>query len=153
VPAVNAGAAQAWFIAGTVVAMLGAGAHALLALVDTVRPTFFAPIESSASRGMNRSGMRLVRMFGRSGARPSIWRVWLGINIGVGLGVFGFALLSLLIATYEFELVERIGPIGPLAVAFSAAFLVLSLRFWFYLPALICATATACFTVAMVLSA
>jgi len=149
----NAGAAQVWFIAGTVVAMLGAGVHALLALIDTVRPTFFAPIESSIRQGMDGSGMRLVRMFGRSGSTPSMWRVWLGINIGIGLGVFGFALLSLLIATHDFKLVERIDALRPLSIAFPAAFLALSLRFWFYLPALISATATACFTVATVVSA
>jgi hypothetical protein len=152
VPAVNAGAAQAWFIAGTVVAMLGAGAHALLALGDTVRPTFFAPIESSASRGMNRSGMRLVRMFGRSGARPSMWRVWLGINITHGLGIFAFGLVCLLIATHDFNLVERIDAIRPLTIAFSAALLAVSLRFFFYGPAIITGIATACFTVATVLS-
>jgi hypothetical protein len=149
----NGGAAQVWFIAGTVVAMLGAGVHALLALIDTVRPTFFAPIENSIRQRMDGSGMRLVRMFGRSGSRPSMWRVWLGINIGIGLGVFAFALLSLLIATHDFKLVERIDALRPLSIAFPAAFLALSLRFWFYLPALISATATVCFTVATVVSA
>jgi hypothetical protein len=149
----NSGAAQAWFIAGTIVAMVGAGAHGLSALIDTVRPTFFAPIKSSVKPGMDGTGIRLVRMFGGSGERPSMWRVWLGINIGIGLGVFAFGLLGLLIATNDFKLVERIDAIRPLAIAFSAAYLALSLRFWFYLPALISATATACFTVAMVLSA
>jgi hypothetical protein len=149
----NQGAAQAWFIAGTIVVMVGSVGHGLLALVDTVRPTFFAPIESSVKPGMDGTGMRLVRMFGGGGARPSMWRVWLGINIGIGLGVFGFGLLGLLIATHDFELVERIDAIGPLAIAFSAAYLVLSLRFWFYLPALFSAAATGCFTVATVLSA
>jgi hypothetical protein len=153
VPTVSAGAAQSWFIAGTIVAMVAGGGHGLLALVDTVRPTYFAPIERSVKPGMEGTGMRLVRMFGGSGARPSMWRVWLGINIGIGLGVFAFGLLCLLIATHDFKLVERIDAIRPLTIAFSAAYLALSLRFWFYLPALFTATATACFTVATVLSA
>jgi hypothetical protein len=149
----NAGAAQTWFIAGTVVAMVGGGGHGLLALVDTVRPTFFAPIESSLKPGMDGTGMRLVRMFGGSGARPSMWRVWLGINVGIGLGVFGFGLLGLLIATRDFKLIESIDAVRPLAIAFCGAYLALSLRFWFYLPALLSGTATACFIVATVLSA
>jgi hypothetical protein len=82
-----------------------------------------------------------------------MWRVWLGINIGIGLGVFAFGLLCLLIATHDFKLVERIDAIRPLTIAFPAAYLALSLRFWFYGPALLTATATACFTVATVLSA
>jgi hypothetical protein len=150
---VNAGAAQAWFIAGTIPFILAGGLHALGALVDTVRPTFFAPIEGSAKPTVEGTGIRLVRMFGGSGATPSMWRVWLGIHISHGVGIFTFGLLCLLIATHDFTLVERIDAIRPLTIAFSAAYLALSLRFFFYGPAIITGTATACFTVAAVLSA
>ncbi len=149
----NGGAAQAWFVAGTIPLILAGGAHVLATLVDTVRPTFFTPIESSAKPVIEGTGIRLVRMFGGSGARPSMWRVWLGINISHGLGVFTFGLLCLLIATHDFELVERIDAIRPITITVSAAYVVLSLRFWFYGPLLITGTATACFTVAAVLSA
>ena len=82
-----------------------------------------------------------------------MWRVWLGINISHGLGVFSFGLLCLLIAAHDFDLVVEIDAIRPLAIAFSAVYLALSLRFWFYGPVIITATATICFTVAAVLSA
>jgi hypothetical protein len=59
----------------------------------------------------------------------------------------------MLIATHDFTLVERIDAIRPLTIAVSAAYLALSLRFWFYVPALIAGIATGCFTVAAVLSA
>jgi hypothetical protein len=153
VRAVTAGAAQAWFIAGTIPLMLAGGLHALGALLDTVRPTFFAPIEGSAKPAVEGTGIRLVRMFGGTGARPSMWRVWLGIHITHGLGIFTFGLLCLLIATHDFQLVERIDAIRPLTIAFSAALLAVSLRFFFYGPVIVTGTATACFTVATVLSA
>jgi hypothetical protein len=153
VPAVNAGAAQAWFIAGTIPPMLAGGLHALGALIDTIRPTFFAPIDGSAKPVVEGTGVRLVRMLGGSGARPSMWRMWLGINISHGLGVFTFGFLCLLIATHDFELVQRIEALRPLTIAFSAAYFVLSLRFWFYGPAIVTGISTACFTVAAVLSA
>jgi hypothetical protein len=154
VAAVNADAAQAWFIAGTIPLMLGGGLHVLATLLDTVRPTFFTPIESSVKPVVEGTGIRLRRMFpGGSGATPSMWRVWLGIHISHGLGVFTFGLLCLLIATHDFKLVERIDAIRPLTIAFSAAYLALSLRFWFYGPAILTGTATACFTIATVLSA
>jgi hypothetical protein len=149
----NAGAAQAWFVAGTIPLMFGGGLHTLATLVDTVRPTFFAPNDDSVKPQLERTGIRLRRMFGGSGATPSMWRVWLGIHISHGLGVFTVGLLCLLIATHDFNLVENIGAIRPLAIAFSAAYLVLSFRFWFYGPAILTGTATACFTVATVLSA
>jgi hypothetical protein len=78
--------------------------------------------------------------------------VWLGIHISHGIGVFTFGLLCLLIATHDFRLVEDIDAIRPLTIAFSAAYLVLSLRFWFYGPAILTGMATACFSIATVLS-
>jgi hypothetical protein len=154
VPAVNAGAAQEWFIAGTITFMLAGAVHVLQALRDTVRPTYFAPIEGSVKPALEGTGIRLRRMVpGGTGATHSMWSVWLGVNIGFGLGLFTFGLLCLLIATHDFTLVERIDAIRPLTIAFSAAYLALSLRFFFYVPALITASATASFTVAAVLSA
>jgi hypothetical protein len=149
---VSSGAAQAWFIAGTIPLMVAGAAHVVGTLIDTVRPTFFTPVEASVRPVTESTGIELVRMFGGSGARPSMWRVWLGIHISHGLGVFTFALLCLLIATHDFELVKDIDAIRPLTVAFSAAYLALSVRFWFYGPALISGTSTACFSIATVLS-
>jgi hypothetical protein len=150
---VNAGAAQAWFIAGTIPLILAGGGHAVLALIDTVRPTYFATIERSAKPVMEGSGVRLVRMFGGSGARPSVWRVLLGVHITHGLGIFTFGLLCMLIAIQDFELVERIDAIRPATIAFSAGLLAVSLRLFFYGPVIITGTSTACFIVATVLSA
>ena len=150
----NAGAAQAWFIAGTIPLMLAGALHALYAVIDTVRPTYFAPTEASVKPAMEGTGIRLRRgVPGGNTAKPSMWNAWLGFNISHGLGVFSFGLLCLLIATHDFELVESIEALRPLTIAFSAAYLALSLRFWFYVPALITGSATACFTVATVLSA
>lgn len=149
----NGGAAQAWFIAGTVPLIIAGGGHMVLALIDTVRPTYFAATEGSAKPVMERTGVRLVHMSGGSGARPSVWRVWLGVHITHGLGIFTFGLLCLLIAIQDFGLVERIDAVRPLTIAFSASLLAVSLRFFFYGPVIITGTSTACFTVAAVLSA
>jgi hypothetical protein len=149
---VSSGAAQAWFIAGTIPLMVAGAAHVVGTLIDTVRPTFFTPVEPSVRPVTEGTGIELVRMFGGSGARPSMWRVWLGIHISHGIGVFAFALLCLLIAAHDFGLVEDIAAIRPLTIAFGAVYVVLSLRFWFYGPLLITSTSTACFTVATVLS-
>ena len=149
---VRVSATYAWFAAGAIVLIFACCLHVVGAIVDTVRPTFFVPVERSAKRAVEGTGVRLVQMFGGSGERPSVWRVWLGIHISHGLGAFTFGLPCLLIASHDFTLVERIDPIRPLTVAFAAAYLVLSLRFWFYGPALITGAATACFVVAAVLS-
>ena len=144
----NAGAAQAWFIAGTIPPMLAGGLHVLLTLVDTVRPTFFAPKDRGLEPALQGTRMR----FGGSAA-PSMWRAWLGFNLSHGLGVFSFGLLLLLIATHDFSLVKHADAIRALTIAFPATYLVVALRFWFYGPVIITATSTACFTVATVLLA
>ena len=149
----SADAAQAWFIAGTIPLIVAGALHVLGTLVDTVRPTFFTPVDASTRPAVEGTGIELVRMFGGSGARPSMWSVWLGIHISHGLGVFAFGLLCLLIAAHDFALVEQIGAIRPLTIVFSATYFALSLRFWFYGPAIVTATSTVCFTVAAVLSA
>jgi hypothetical protein len=150
---VSGGAAEAWFIAGTIPLMLGGGLHAIATLVDTVRPTFFTPIDPSVGPAVDGTGIRLRRMFGGDGDAPSMWRVWLGIHVSHGLGIFAFGLLCLLIATHDFSLVEQIDAIRPITIGFSAALLALSLRFWFYGPVILTATATACFSIAAALSA
>lgn len=144
----NADAAQAWFIAGTIPPMLAGGLHALLTLVDIVRPTYFAPRNATVVPAMEGTQMR----FGGRAA-PLMWRAWLGFNLSHGLGVFVFGLLCLLIAAHDFTLVERIDALRPLTIAFAATYLVIALRFWFYGPVIITAASTACFTVSAVLSA
>jgi hypothetical protein len=145
---VNADAAQAWFIAGTTPLIVFGGLHVVLTLADTVRPRYFAPRERSLQPALEGTRMR----FGGSAA-PSMWNAWLGFNISHGLGVLTFGLLCLVIATYDFELVERIDAIRPLTIAISASYLALSIRFWFRGPVMITGIATVCFTIAAVLSA
>jgi hypothetical protein len=145
---VSADAAQAWFIAGTIPLMLAGGLHALLTLTDVIRPKYFAPKDPAVGSAMEDTPMR----FGGAAA-PSMWRAWLGFNISHGLGVFAFALLCLLIAGQDFAVIERIDAIRPLTITFSVAYLLLSLRFWFWGPALVTGASAACFTIATVLSA
>lgn len=153
-PTVTAGAAQAWFVAGAIVFMLAGGLHVLGTLIDTVRLTYFAPIDRSVKPVVEDTGIRLRQMFpGGSGATPSMWRVWLGIHITHGLGAFTFGLLCLVIATHDFKLVEQIGALRPVTIAVSAVYLAVCLRFFFYGPTILIGIATACFTVATVLSA
>ena len=144
---VNVGAAQTWFIAGTVPLIAAGGLHAALTLVDTVRPTYFTPKDAALRPQLERAHIR----FGGSAA-PSMWRAWLGFNISHGLGVLAFAVLCLLIATHDFTLVQHITAIRPLAIAFSATYVVLALRFWFWGPVLLTSFATTCFVASTVLS-
>jgi hypothetical protein len=145
------GAAQTWFIAGTIPLMVAGGGHIVLTLLDTVRPTFFTPIRDSGRPVMQSGGMRFRALFPGDATTPSIWRLWLGFNLSHGLGAFAFGLLCLLIVIHDFGLVERIGGLQVLTIAIPAVYLAISLAFWFYVPAVVTAAATACFIVSAVL--
>jgi hypothetical protein len=145
-------AAQLWFIAGTIPFLVAGGAHALLTLVDTIRPTYFAPVERSLGAELEGTGIRFRLLVpGGDHSRPSMWRAWLGFNISHGLGVFAFGLLALVIAVAEPGLLERVEAIALVAALVSATYLVLALRFWFWVPVLITGTSTACFAIAALL--
>lgn len=148
----SAGTAQAWFVGGTIPLMLAGGGHAVAAILDWARPTNLTPIKDSVRLDMEGTGMRFRARFPGDSARPSLWRFWLGFNISHGFGVFVFGLLSLLIGTHDFSLVERFTALRALTVAIPATYFALSLRFWFYVPALATGTATACFIVAATLA-
>lgn len=146
------GVAQTWFIAGAILFTAAGGLHALGALLDTVRPTFFAPIEGSVKAVMQSTGMRFRRLFPGDPARQSMWRFWLGFNVSHGLGAFTFGLFSLLIATHNHHLLDRIDGVRPLTITVSAAYFAIALRYWFYAVAIITGSATVCFIVAATLA-
>jgi hypothetical protein len=150
--AVDADAAQAWFTAGAIVFMAAGGGHALLTLIDTVRPIWFAPNDASVKPVMEGTGIRFRRLFPGDGERPSLWSFWLGFNVSHGLGAFAFGLLCLLIAGEDFELVERIDALEPVTIAIAAAYFAIALRYWFWVVQILTGAATLCFAVAAVVS-
>jgi hypothetical protein len=142
---------QVLFIAGTIPLMAAGGLHALVSLLDAVRPRFFAPLRDPLQAQMDADGMRFRAMFPGAGEQPSIWRFWLGFNLSHGLGAFTFGAICLLIAVHEYSLVEQVAALRALTIAIPVAYLAISLTFWFYVPTLVVASATACFAVAAVL--
>jgi hypothetical protein len=77
-----------------------------------------------------------------------MWRLWLGFNASHGLGVFTFGLVCLLIALHDYTLVERIGGLQALTIAFPAVYCVIAVRYWFYAVGFVTFSILACFTVA-----
>jgi hypothetical protein len=141
--------AKAWFIIGASLFMAAGGGHALVTLVDMVRPTFFTPIDATVRSAMETTGFRFRSLFpGNDGVTPTMWRIWIGFNASHGIGAFVFGLLCVLIARHDFGLVTSIGALRPLTIAVSGVYFALALRFWFYVPALITGSACVCFSVA-----
>jgi hypothetical protein len=141
--------ARILFEVATVPFILGGGVHALGALIDTRRPTFFETTKEGLSSEMLAAGVRLRGMFpGTLGRSWSLWRAWLGFNISHGLGAATFGLTMLILALHNYRLVQQISAIHPLAIAASAAYFLVSLRYWFYAPTAWCGRGLGCFIAA-----
>lgn len=146
------GTAQGLFTVGAAIFVAAGGGHALLSLVDTVRPTWFAPRDDGVRRAMEGTGMRFRRLFPGDAGRPSLWRCWLGFNVSHGLGAFAFGVLCLLLASADFALVERTAALRWFPAAVSAAYFLTAMRYWFNGVQLMTAVATACFVAAALLA-
>ena len=133
-------ASRLLIIGGGIFALMG-GVHALLALLDVVRPTRFAPRDDAVRRAMQATSVRFSR--GRAG----MWDAWLGFNISHGVGLLLVGAGAVWLGLHA----ERVGVTRSalaVPVAVGLIYVLLALRFWFYVPALGFAVATACFAAA-----
>lgn len=141
--------ARNWFIAGAVILMAAGGGHALLALLEMVRPAFLSPVDDSVKSSMERTTFRFRRLFpGGNDVDPTMWRLWLGFNASHGIGVFTFGLVCLLIALHDYALVGGIDGFRALTIAFPAVYCVIAVRYWFYGVWFVTFSVLACFGIA-----
>jgi hypothetical protein len=87
---------------------------------------------------MQKSTLALTR-------QTTMWRAWLGFNISHGIGVLFFGLIYLTLALSDFTLMAKITVLPYLAFAVSVGYLVLSVKYWFHIPAIGSGVGAACF--------
>ena len=115
--------------------------HGLLAVVDVLRPTQFAPTDDSVRLAMRSTNVRFLR------ARANMWDAWLGFNISHGLGMFLFGSAAAWLGL-NLEHVTVSSMALTIPVIIGLLYFLLSVRFWFYAPAVASAIATAFFLAA-----
>jgi hypothetical protein len=130
-------------ISGAIFLALGTS-HGVLTLRDVAHPRAFTPADDAVRIAMQ--GTRL-----RFNPRANFWQAWLGFNLSHSLGavVVGGGLLAL---AYHFPVFAASPLLQGAAVVVVAAYLVLSLRFWFWGPALGSGLSLFCVLAAVVLS-
>jgi hypothetical protein len=115
-------------IGGTIVLMLGT-LHGVLTLRDVTKPRAFTPTDDAVRIAMQ--GTRVA-----FNPRLNLWQAWLGFNLSHSLGAVLFGGGLLVLALFHFPVFAASPLLQGAAVAVAAAYLVLSLRFWFWGPAL-----------------
>jgi hypothetical protein len=123
-------------IAGLIYVVLGA-LHGLYTWLDTGKPRRIVPDDPTVITAMQNSRIRLTR------GASTMWQGWVGFNFSHSLGAvfFGGTLCSIAAS------LGRLGlpPWVLLVLAgFSGVYLLLALRYWFRIPVLGTAIATAC---------
>lgn len=131
-------------IGGTILLVLGT-LHGVLTLRDVAKPRAFTPTDDAVRIAMQ--GARL-----RFSPRANLWQAWLGFNLSHSLGVALFGGAFLFLARFHFPIFAASPLLQGAAVVGAAAYLILSLRFWFWGPALGSGLSLACILAAVVLS-
>ena len=122
---------------------LGIG-HFSGTLVDMATPFLFTPVDIRVKKDMIASTMLITD-------RTSLWDAWMGFNLSHGFGVLIFGLAFLLLAHKRFESIVSLKFVYPLCIFVALVYFVLSLIFWFYLPAIGCFSGLMCFVVSFAL--
>ena len=128
-------------LGASVFTVLGA-AHGLLTLRDLAQPRAFTPTDESVRFAMQAAKLAL-------NPRLNVWKAWLGFNLSHSLGllVFGGGLLA--VAVWHFDAFASSRVLQGVSLGVAATYLTLSLRFWFWGPALGSGVSVTCFLVAI----
>jgi len=111
--------------------------HGLLTLLDISNPRAFTPTDPAV-----RVAMQSTRL--RFNPRANFWEAWLGFNLSHSLGVVLFGGGLVLLAWFDFPMFARSRLLQGLAAAVALAYVVISLRFWFWGPAVGAGLALVC---------
>jgi hypothetical protein len=133
--------AQALIIAGASIFLILGVLHGALTLQDLRHPRTFTPPDISLRQSMQESSIAIH-------PQTNLWKAWLGFNLShsLGLVVFGGALLA--IGLFYFPLFAQIFWLQSAALSIAAAYLILSLNFWFSRPVIASGIALVCFAIA-----
>jgi hypothetical protein len=112
--------------------------HGLFTLRDVFDPKAFTPTDGSVRQAMQ--GAKLA--FNR---RANVWLAWLGFNLSHSLGLLVFGGVALMLGWRHFGVFADSLVVQALTILVAACYFVLSVRFWFWGPALGSGTALLCF--------
>lgn len=128
---------------GSAIFLILGAFHGILALRDVFTPRTFTPVDDSVQEAMIGVPIALH-------PKTDLWKAWLGFNLShsLGLVVFGGALLS--VAMFNPETYTSSAEVQFAAIAISAIYFILSIKFWFIAPVVGSGIATVCFIVAAV---
>ncbi|WP_310485468.1 LIC_13387 family protein [Chamaesiphon sp. VAR_48_metabat_403] len=115
--------------------------HGILTLQDLSEPRTFTPPDKVLRQAMQESSIAIH-------PHTNLWQAWLGFNLSHSLGLVMFGGTFLAIGLFYFQVLDRSYWLQCCAIFIATTYLVMSLKFWFYKPAIASSIALTCFVLA-----
>jgi hypothetical protein len=125
------------FLVGIGIFILLGCAHGLLTLRDLASPRSFTPTERGVREAMAKAPLALA-------PQTTVWRSWLGFNFSHSLGLVVFGVVFAALALRDFAWLQASPVLRLIPAVVALLYAVLSIRFWFWAPALASALGCAC---------
>lgn len=136
---------QSLLIVGSSIFVLMGAGHGVFTLKDLGNPRNFTPRDAKLRTAMQQSTIALH-------PKINLWQAWLGFNLSHSLGLVMFGGAFLYLGIFQSFLFSQSTLLQNLSILVSAAYLVMSLKFWFSIPAIGSGIALVCFVLAAALS-
>jgi hypothetical protein len=115
--------------------------HGVLTLQDISNPRTFTPPDQTLRQAMQESSIAID-------PQTNLWKAWLGFNLSHSLGLIMFGGTFLAVGLFDFGMFSKMLWLQSCAILIAAAYLMMSLKFWFSKPAIGAGLALVCFVIA-----
>lgn len=102
--------------------------HAVLTIRDLHDPRSFTPTDDKVRQAMSEARLRFA-------PATTVWRAWLGFHLSHSLGLLVFGGILGGLALFDFRFVAGSTALQITAVVVAGIYALLSVRFWFAVPA------------------
>lgn len=135
---------QILIILGAIPFLVLGSLHAVFTALDMRNPQRLVPKDPAVSDAMADSIVRMA-------PATTMWRAWVGFNLSHSLGAVVFGLIYLLLAVLEFDVLLLRPVFVYLAVMIGAAYVTMSVKYWFIVPTVGAGLGTLCFLLGAVM--
>lgn len=136
---------QILIVFGSSIFLLLGVVHTVLTFQDLSKPRNFTPRDANLRAAMEQSAVALH-------PKLNLWKAWLGFHFSHSLGLAMFGGVFLYIGIFYPVLFSQSPLLQGCSILISAAYVVLSVKFWFSKPAIYTGVSVSCFILASLLS-
>jgi len=126
------------YIAGCIPFLVLGLIHAVYTIADTYNPKKLIPYKPGVMGLMKESTLAITK-------ETDMWRAWVGFNISHGVGIVFFSATYLYLSSLHITFLENSLFLLLAAPTIALAYLILSIKYWFRIPAAGSAIGLLCF--------